>query len=176
MNFVDEEHVVGLEVREDGREVARALENRSRGLAQMHAHFVGDDVCERGLSEPGRSEEEQMVERFAALARRTDEDVELFAHGLLAHVLGKMRRAQGAVDVFFVGALRGGIDDAFVHDKHSLSGEHFEGLYRTAFRCRSIVYTFRRFCGSKLKLLLYLQIRLLNLSYMNRIVCKSHFR
>ena len=94
----------------------------------MHAHFVGDDVCERGLSEPGRSEEEQMVERFAALARRTDEDVELFAHGLLAHVLGKMRRAQGAVDVFFVGALRGGIDDAFVHDKHSLSGEHFEGL------------------------------------------------
>ena len=51
-----------------------ALEHRARGLAQVHAELVRDDVRQRRLAEPRRAEQQHVVERFAALARRLDED------------------------------------------------------------------------------------------------------
>ena len=51
-----------------------ALEHGARGLAQVHAHLARDDVRERGLAEPRRAEEQHVVERLLALARRLDED------------------------------------------------------------------------------------------------------
>ena len=51
VDFVDEEHVTGLEVGQQGGEVAAALDDRARRLAQIRPHFVGDDVREGGLAE-----------------------------------------------------------------------------------------------------------------------------
>jgi hypothetical protein len=53
MDLVDEEDVVLLEVGEDRGEVLGLFEHRPRGLAQVHAELVGDDVRERRLAEPG---------------------------------------------------------------------------------------------------------------------------
>ena len=44
VDFVDEEDVVRLEVGEHGRQIAGTLENGPRGLAEIDAHFVRDDV------------------------------------------------------------------------------------------------------------------------------------
>ena len=74
VDLVDEQHVARLEVREQRREVARTLEHRSRRLAQVHAELVRDDVRQRRLAESRRSEQQHVVERLAALARRLDED------------------------------------------------------------------------------------------------------
>ncbi len=60
-------------------QVARALEHRPGGLAQVHAHLGGDDVRQRGLAQAGRAEQQHVVERLAALARGGDEDLELLA-------------------------------------------------------------------------------------------------
>ena len=120
VNLVDEEHVVAIEVGQDRGQVARPLENRSRGLAQVHAHLGGDDVRQRGLAEPRGAEQQQVVECLAAAARRGNEDLELLADLRLPDVVGEPARAQRALDRLLGGRGRGGGDQAVVLD-HDLA-------------------------------------------------------
>ena len=98
MDLVDEQHVVRLEVGEERREVAGALEHRTGRLAQVHAELVRDDVRQRRLAEARRAEQQHVVERFLALARGLDEDRQLAADLLLPDVLVEQARAQRALD------------------------------------------------------------------------------
>ena len=99
MDLVDEQHVARLEVREQRGEVAGPLEHRARGLAQVHADLVRDDVRERGLAEARRAEEQHVVERLAALAAPPAMKISSCALTLrLADVLGEPARAHGAVE------------------------------------------------------------------------------
>jgi hypothetical protein len=65
VDLVDEQHLARLEVGEDRREVAGALEHRTRRRAQGRAHLVSDDVRERGLAETRRPEQQHVVEHLA---------------------------------------------------------------------------------------------------------------
>jgi len=76
------------------REIAGALEHGARGLVEIHAELVGDDVRERGLAEAPEAKQQRVVERLAALARGRDEDLHLRLHARLADVL--VRGAAGA--------------------------------------------------------------------------------
>ena len=76
MNFVDEEDLAGLEIRQDGSQVARLLEERARRAAERHPELVRDHVRQRGLAEARRAVQQHVIERLAALARR--ESTELF--------------------------------------------------------------------------------------------------
>jgi hypothetical protein len=78
------------------------------GLAQVHAQLGRDDVRQRGLAQAGRAEQQHVVERFLALARRADEDFELLAHLGLADVFVEQLGAQGPLDGLFVGRSGGG--------------------------------------------------------------------
>ena len=62
--------------------------------AHRHAQLVADDVRERRLAEPGRTVEQHVIERLAALPRRGDRHVEVLAHALLADVVGERARPQ----------------------------------------------------------------------------------
>ena len=72
VDLVDEQHVARLQVGEDRREVARLLDHGAGGGAHRHAQLVADDVGERRLAEPGRAEQQHVIERLAALPRRGD--------------------------------------------------------------------------------------------------------
>ena len=61
VDLVDEEHVALVELGEDGGQVAGPLERRARGDVQADAHLGGDDAGQRGLAQPGRTGEEQVV-------------------------------------------------------------------------------------------------------------------
>ena len=104
VDLVDEQDVVGLEVREQRGEISGALEHGARGLAQVDAELVRDDVRQRGLAEPRRPEQQHVVERFAALARGLDEDRQLAADLFLPDVLVEHPRTQRAFDDFFLHA------------------------------------------------------------------------
>ena len=58
------------------------------------AELVGDDVGERRLAEPGRAVEQHVIERFAALLRRRNRDLEVLAHAVLADVFVERARPQ----------------------------------------------------------------------------------
>ena len=94
MDFVDEEHFARLQVRQHRGEIARLLDHRPRGRPDRHAELVGDDVGERRLAEPRRAVEQHVIERFAALLRRGNRDVQVLADAVLADVLVERPRPQ----------------------------------------------------------------------------------
>jgi hypothetical protein len=94
VDLVDEQHVAGLEIREQRGEVARTLDRGPARRAQRRTELVGDRARERRLAEPGRSVEQDMVERLAARARRADEHGQVLAQAVLADHLGQRARAQ----------------------------------------------------------------------------------
>ena len=55
----------GLERGQEGGDVGLALERRAGGLHDRRPELGGDDVGERGLAEPGRAGEQDVVERLA---------------------------------------------------------------------------------------------------------------
>ena len=89
MNLVDKQHVVFLEIGEKRGEVAGPLQHRARRLAQVHTHFARDDVRQCRLAQTRRTEQQHVIERFGPVARRSDEDAELFAHLRLPDVFGQ---------------------------------------------------------------------------------------
>ena len=86
VDFVDEQDIVGLQIGQQGRQIAGLFDHRPRGLAQVHAQFVGNHVRECGLAQPGRAEDQDVIECFAASLGGLDIDAQLLAHSFLAQV------------------------------------------------------------------------------------------
>ena len=93
-------------------EIARLGDDGARGGAEADAHFAREDARERGLAEPRRAEEQDMVERLAARAGGVDEDAEVLARALLADELVERlgpKRGVGILDLALGGGDSGGI-------------------------------------------------------------------
>ena len=82
------------EVGEDADQIARLLDHRARRRAHRHAHLVADHVGERRLAEAGRTVQQHVIERLAALLRRGDRHLQVLADAILADVLVEHARAQ----------------------------------------------------------------------------------
>ena len=94
VDLVDEQHVALFEIGEQRREVAGLGDHRSRGGAEVHAELARHDLRQRGLAEPGRADEQHVVERFPPRARGLDEHRQIRARLLLADELGEPLRPQ----------------------------------------------------------------------------------
>ena len=94
MDLVDEEDVAVFEVGQQRREIAGLGDDGTGGGAEADAQLLGHDLRQRRLAEAGRPGEQHVVERFAAVARRLDEDAEVGARLLLADELGERLRTQ----------------------------------------------------------------------------------
>ena len=100
MNFVDEQYIVGFEIGQQSRKIARLGNHRAAGGAKAHAEFLGDDLRQRGLAQSRRTEEEHMVHRFAAPAGGLDEHTEVLARRFLANELAERLGPQRRVRIF----------------------------------------------------------------------------
>ena len=74
MDFVDKQDIPRLKICQDCGEVTGAGDHRTGGRAESDAEFAGDDLRQGGFAETGRAVEEDMVQGFAAIAGRLDED------------------------------------------------------------------------------------------------------
>ena len=108
MDLVDEQHLALAEVREDGREIAGALEHRPRRGANRRAELVGDHVGERRLAEAGRTVQQHVIERLATAGRRGNRDLQVGADAVLADVVVEPTRAQPRFVLDVVVGARGG--------------------------------------------------------------------
>ena len=88
-----------FEIGEQRREIAGLGDHRAGGGAEIDAEFARHDLRQRGLAEAGRADEQHVVERFLARARRLDEDREISARLLLADEFGEPLRPQRGVRV-----------------------------------------------------------------------------
>ena len=121
MDFVDEQHVALFEIGQECGEIAGLGDHGPRGGAKADAEFARHDLRQRGLAEAGGTDEQHMVERLAALARRLDEDREIGARLRLADEFRQQLRAQRGIAGIVSAAL--GCDDAGgrVHFANSFS-------------------------------------------------------
>src|SRR5665213_1880586 len=94
MDLIDEENVALFQIGQQRSEVAGLGDHRARGSAEVDAEFACDDVRQRRLAETRRTDEEHMVERLFAAARRINEDLEVCARLCLADKLRQQLRAQ----------------------------------------------------------------------------------
>src|SRR5205085_4300140 len=94
MDLVDEQDVVRLQIGQQRGEVAGALDNRPRSGAKTDAELAGDDLRQGRLAEPGRAEEQHMIERLAPSLGRFDEDAQIVAQLALADELVERRWTQ----------------------------------------------------------------------------------
>ena len=84
MDFVDEQHILGLKVGKDGGQVAGPGDDRARRGAESHPQFPGDDLRQGGLAQSRRTMKQHVVHGFAAGAGRLDENIQVLAHLNLA--------------------------------------------------------------------------------------------
>jgi hypothetical protein len=75
VDLVDEEHIVAFQIRQDRRQVLGFFQHRAAGLAQVDAQLIGHDVRQRGLAQPGRAEQQHVIQRFGAVFGRADENL-----------------------------------------------------------------------------------------------------
>ena len=61
MNFVDEENVVFFQIGQQRSQVLGFFQHRATGLAQIDPQFMRNDVAQRGLPQPGRTKQQDMV-------------------------------------------------------------------------------------------------------------------
>ena len=94
MDLVDEENILGLQVRQDSRQIARSSDHRSGSQTQSGAHLAGDDVRERRFAQARRSRQENVVERLVAALGRGEEDREVLTGFGLSDVFGERLRAE----------------------------------------------------------------------------------
>ena len=87
MNFIDEKNVACVQIRQNRREITGTLDGRSGRHTHRRAHFIARNMCQRCLSQSGRTMNQHMIERFAARPRRCDHDPQVIAQRVLADQL-----------------------------------------------------------------------------------------
>ena len=102
MDLVDEQHIIGFQIGQQRGQIAGALQHGARCLSQIDAHLKRDDMSQRGLAQTGRAEQERVIERFAALAGRSDENFQLITGFLLTDIFIQLLRPQCALDRFLI--------------------------------------------------------------------------
>ena len=90
-----------FQVGQQRRQVFRLFQHRAGSRAHVDAEFMRNDVRQRGFTQTGRAEQQHMVERLAALFRRTDENFQLLPRLGLADVVVKQLGPQRPLDRLF---------------------------------------------------------------------------
>ena len=98
VDLVNEEHVAGLECRQDRGDVALPLESRSCNLTDTDSELIAHDLGERRLAEPGRAGEEDVVEGLSARLGRSERDRKLLLDPLLPDEVGQRLWPQRALE------------------------------------------------------------------------------
>ena len=99
MDFVNEQHFVGLHTGEDGGHIAGAFDGRAGGYAEGGIHFGGDDVGQGGFAEARRAVDDGVIQRFLPYFRGVDGDLQGLLGLGLADELVDASWAQGNVGV-----------------------------------------------------------------------------
>ena len=103
MDFVNEQHVVRLQIGEQTREVGGLVEHGAGGHLDAGAQLVGDDVGERGFAQAGGAMQQHVVEGVAALLGGGHEHLQVFENLVLPRKVVETKRAQGLVNVLVGG-------------------------------------------------------------------------
>ncbi len=116
VNFINKKHILLFHVGQQAGQVPWFIQHRPGGYFNAHPHFVGNDMGQGGLAQPGWSVKQHVVEGFVALRGSSHEDLQVLHHFKLPGKTGEASGPEGLLnDALFIGkALRSRIQ-VFVH-------------------------------------------------------------
>ena len=94
VDFVDEKHVARLQRGQQPGQVAGFFDRGAARTFEVGAAFVGDDVGQRGLAEPRRTAQQDVVERLLAGLGGVNEQFQLLLDPVLPGEIGEFRRSE----------------------------------------------------------------------------------
>src|ERR1700723_2151004 len=108
MNFVEEKEIAFVERSENAGEIALFLQQRAGAYFDCDAHFVRENLRQRGLAQTWRAIQQDVIESLAASARCFNGDGEIFFYACLANVIVEALWANAGFEasVFVEGASR----------------------------------------------------------------------
>ena len=120
MYFIDEQHIIRLQIGQNGSEIAGTFKYRAGGMQNAHIKLIGNDVGQGGFSQSGGAKNKYMIQRFLAHIGSRYKEFHLLGHGLLSMVLGKRLGTHcSLLSVFVPGHRRN--QPVFCFDAHSIS-------------------------------------------------------
>jgi hypothetical protein len=99
VDFVDEEEVAVLQIRQNPGEIARFFNLGTAREVDLSTESTGKDVGEGGFAEPGRAAEEDVIEGVIPSLGCLNHEHEALFHLRLATEFLKVRRAQALLEV-----------------------------------------------------------------------------
>ena len=100
VDLVDEQHIARFQIGQDGGQIARPRQHRTRGHAKPHPQFARHDLRQRGLAKARGAMKQDMIHRLAPAARAFDEYAQIGPRFGLTDEIGQRLRTQSAVDIF----------------------------------------------------------------------------
>ena len=74
MNFIADQDIARLQIRQERREGPRLGDDRPRRCPEAHAKFTRDDLRQGRLAEARRAVQQRVIQCFSAIARGPDEN------------------------------------------------------------------------------------------------------
>ena len=105
MDLVDKQDVAGVQARQDGGQVTRALDGRPRGDAQLRAHLRGHDARQRGLAQARRAVEQHVIQRLMAQRRGLHVDAQRLLDCVLPGVFRQCFGSQRGLQLVLEGVV-----------------------------------------------------------------------
>ena len=102
MYLIDEQDVARLQLGEDGRQIARTVEGRTRGHVEFGLHLGGHDVGQRRLAQSGRPGEQEVVGSLTPPSCRLEHHPQVALQLGLAHELLEAAGPQATFDRLLV--------------------------------------------------------------------------
>ena len=116
VNFVDEENLALIDVRQNPAQVQLLLQHRTRRLLNPDAQFLRDDSRQRRFPQPWRPVEQHVIHRLAALFRRLDRDGEVFLDLRLPREVRQPAGAKRSLKLLLLLAQRRRYDPLLPHE------------------------------------------------------------
>ena len=115
MDLVNEKHIAGVEVGEDGGQVAGPVDRGAGGDAHVLAHLRRDDAGERCLAQTRRAVEQHVIQRVVTLQGCLDVNAQAVLDGSLAHIIPQASRAQRCLYLAVLAVYAGGQNAVAIH-------------------------------------------------------------
>ena len=115
MNLVDKQHIALIQIRQNPRQISRALQYRSRCHMNFNPQLVRYHISHRRFAQTGRPVQQNVIHSLIAMMRSLYSNTQIRLRLFLPDHIVKSNRTNPLIVFKFVAILKLGIGKSFIH-------------------------------------------------------------